>query len=338
LKYPDANRQAAFYKDLVARVQSLAGTREAGASLSLPVNRQSMTSPLVIEGEPENKPSGSNAVQYTAVLGDYFGAMGIPVLQGRSFGEQDDAQPARVIIVNAALARRYFPGESPIGKKIGIYFKNGREREVIGVVGDARHSGLDKESPPQVYVPFGQNPSQHLNLVVHSDAESGPLVSAVRGAVRSIDRDQPIDRITTMPELLSQSVAQPRFYTGLLTSFAVIAFALAALGIYGVVSYTVTQRVHELGIRIALGADKRDVLKLVLGKGMVLTLAGLAIGLGGSLALTRLISGLLFGISPTDPPTFAVVTLLLMGVALLACYVPARRATKVDPIVSLRCE
>ena len=338
LKYPDANRQKAFYQDLVARVRALPGTRAAGGSLSLPVNRQSMTSPLIIEGEPETRSSGSNAVQYTTLLGDYFSAMGIPVLQGRSFAEQDDAQSARVIIINDALARRYFPGESPIGKKIGIYFKNGRQREVIGVVGDARHSGLDKESPPQVYVPFDQNPSQYLNLVVHSDAQSGPLAAAVREVVRSIDKDQPIDRITTMPELLSQSVAQPRFYTGLLTSFAILAFALAALGIYGVISYSVTQRMHELGIRIALGAAKRDVLKLVLGKGMVLTLIGLAIGLGGSLALTRLMSGLLFGVSPTDPTTFALAALLLTGVALAACYVPARRATRVDPMVALRYE
>jgi putative ABC transport system permease protein len=264
--------------------------------------------------------------------------MGIPVLQGRSFAQQDDAQAGRVIIINAALARRYFPGESPIGRKIGIYFKNGRQREVVGVVGDAWHTGLDKESPPQVYVPFGQNPSQYLNLVVHSEVESGPLVAAVRGVVRSIDKDQPIDRITTMPELLSQSVAQPRFYTGLLTSFAVIAFAMASLGIYGVTSFSVTQRTHEFGIRIALGADPRDVLKLALGKGLRLTLIGLAIGLCGSLALTRLMSGLLFGISATDPATFALATLVLTGVALVACYVPARRATRVDPMIALRCE
>jgi putative ABC transport system permease protein len=338
LKYPGPNRQAAFYQELVARLQALPGTRAAGASLSLPVNRQSMTSPLVIEGEPETKLSGPNSVQYTTVLGDYFRAMGIPVLQGRAFAEQDDAQAARVIMINAALARRFFPGESPIGRKIGIYFKNGREREVIGVVGDARHSGLDKEAPPQVYVPFGQNPSQYLNLVVRSDAKPAALVAAVRDAVRSIDKDQPIDRITTMPELLAQSVAEPRFYTGLLTSFALIAFALAALGIYGVISYSVTQRTHELGIRIALGADPRNVLKLVLGRGMVLTLIGVSIGLVGSLALTRLMSGLLFGISPTDPATFALATLLLTGVALVACYVPARRATRVDPMVALRYE
>lgn len=338
LKYAEPNRQAAFYQDLVARIQTLPGTLAAGGSVSLPVNRQSMTSPLIIEGEPDRKPSGSNAVQYATVLGDYFSAMGIPVLQGRTFAEEDDERGGRVIVINAALARRFFPGESPIGKKIGIYFRNGRDREVIGVVGDARHSGLDKESPPQVFVPFGQNPSRNLNLVVRSDARQAALVAAVRDVVRSIDKDQPIDRVATMPELLSRSVAQPRFYTGLLTSFALIAFALAALGIYGVISYSVTQLTHELGIRIALGADPRDILKLVLGRGMALTLIGVSIGLVGSLALTRLMSGLLFGISPTDPATFVLATLLLSGVALVACYVPARRATRVDPMVALRYE
>jgi putative ABC transport system permease protein len=302
------------------------------------VNRQSMISPLIIEGKPDTRPSGSNPVQYTTVLGDYFSAMGMPVLEGRSFQEQDDAQAARVILINAALARHFFPGESPIGKKIGTYFNNGRDREVIGVVGDARHSGLDKEPPPQVYVPFGQNPSQNLNLVVRSGARPEVVAAAVRDVVRSIDKDQPIDRVTTMPELLSQSVAQPRFYTGLLTIFAVIAFALAALGIYGVISYGVTQRTRELGIRIALGADPRDVMKLVLGRGMLLTVIGVSIGLAGSLALTRLMSDLLFGIRATDPATFALAALLLAGVALAACYIPARRATKVDPITALRCE
>ena len=338
LKYPEPNRQAAFYQDLVARVQSLPGTLAAGASLTLPVNRQSMISPLLIEGKPDTRPSGSNPVQYTTVLGDYLSAMGMPVLEGRSFEKQDDAQAARVILINAALARQFFPGESPIGKKIGTYFSNGRDREVIGVVGDARHSGLDKEPPPQVYVPFGQNPSRNLNLVVRSGARPEVVAAAVRDVVRSIDKDQPIDRVTTMPELLSQSVAQPRFYTGLLTSFAVIAFALAALGIYGVISYGVTQRTRELGIRIALGADPRDVMKLVLGRGMLLTLIGVSIGLAGSLALTRLMSDLLFGIKATDPATFALAALLIAGVALAACYIPARRATRVDPTVALRHE
>jgi putative ABC transport system permease protein len=206
------------------------------------------------------------------------------------------------------------------------------------VVGDAHHSGLDKESPPQVYVPFVQNPSPYLNLVVSSDSERTSLVGAVREAVRSIDRDQPIDRVTSMQELLGKSVAQPRFYAGLLASFALLAFGLAALGIYGVISYSVTQRTHELGIRIALGAHPGDVLKLVLGRGMLLTLIGVSIGLGGSVALTRLMSGLLFGVSATDPATFGLATLLLAGVALAASYIPARRATKVDPMVALRYE
>ena len=211
-------------------------------------------------------------------------------------------------------------------------------REIIGVVGDVHHSGPLKDAPPQVYEPYPDNPTSGASVIVLAETPGPALVTAVRSAVRTLDKDQPIDRIAPMSQLLADSIAEPRFYTLLLTIFAAIAFALAVVGIYGVMSYAVTQRTHEIGIRMALGARAGDVLKLVVRNGMALALVGVSIGLAGAFVLTRLMTRLLFGVTPTDALTFVVVSALLIVVALLACYIPARRASKVDPLVALRYE
>jgi putative ABC transport system permease protein len=242
------------------------------------------------------------------------------------------------MIINEALARQYFPGEDPIGKKMKTMFQGRGMREIIGIVGDVRHSGPLKEAPPQVYEPYADNPTSSLSVIVQADTPRPALLAAVRSAVQTLDKDQPIDRTAPMSELLADSISQPRFYTSLLTIFAAFAFALAALGIYGVMSYAVVQRTHEIGIRMAVGARATDVMKLVIRNGMTLAVLGVAIGLIAAFALTRLMTTLLFGVTPTDVTTFAGVCGVLLVVALFACYIPARRATKVDPLVALRYE
>ena len=297
-----------------------------------------MTSPVEIEGRPMNQADAAKYAQYIKVERDYFQALNIPLLRGRLFSERDTAQAPPVVVINEALARQYFPGEDPIGQRLKTMFRGRGMREIIGVVGDVRHVGPIKDAPPQVYEPFPENPSPFLTIVARSDASRAGLIAAVRSAVQSIDRDQPIDRIAPMTELLSGAVAEPRFYTLLLGIFAAMACALAAVGIYGVVACSVSQRTQEIGIRMALGAQKRDVLRLVLGQGLGIVGLGVLLGVGAALGLTRLMTSLLYGVSATDPMTFVVIALLLIGVASLACYLPARRATKVDPLTSLRHE
>jgi putative ABC transport system permease protein len=337
-KYSEKTQQVDFFKALAERIAAMPGVRAVGAINNLPAGGQSMTSPVTIEGKPAINSDKPNRVQYAKVQGDYFLAMGIPLLRGRPFTDRDNAQAPPVMVINDALAREYFPDEDPIGKKMKTMFQGRGMREIIGVVGDVHHSGPLKDAPPQVYEPYPENPTSSLTVIVQAEIPRVTLAAAVRSAVQSLDRDQPIDRIAPMSELLADSIAQPRFYTLLLTIFAAIAFALAIFGIYGVMSYAVTQRTHEIGIRMALGARAADVLKLVVINGMVLALVGVSIGLAGAFLLTRLMTRLLFGVTPTDALTFVVVSALLIVVALLACYIPARRASKVDPLVALRYE
>jgi len=336
-KYAEKNQQVAFFQALAERIAALPGVRAVGTINNLPT-RQSMTSPVEIEGKPAINSDQPKHVQYAKVQGDYFRAMSIPLLRGRLFTERDNGQAPPVMIINQALARQYFSGEDPIGKKMKTMFQGRGMREIIGVVGDVHHSGPLKDAPPQVYEPYPDNPTSSVSVIVLAETPRPTLVAAVRSAVQAVDKDQPIDRIAPMSELLADSIAQPRFYTLLLTIFAAMASALAAVGIYGVMSYAVTQRTHEIGIRMALGARAADVLRLVVRNGMLLALTGVAIGLVGAFALTRLMTSLLFGVTPTDATTFVAVSVLLIVVALLACYIPARRATKVDPLVALRYE
>jgi putative ABC transport system permease protein len=265
--------------------------------------------------------------------------MGMRLLHGREFTEHDQPGAVEVIVINETMAASFWPGEDPIGKRVQIYDLQPMPwREIVGVVNDTKQFGLDAPTRPEIYVPFSQRPRAAMTLIAHTAAGPEQLAGAMRAAVREVDPGQPVYRVSTMEQFFSAHVATPRATMFLMGALAVAALILAAVGIYGVVAYAVTQRTHEIGIRMALGATQRNVLRLVVGQGMTLILIGEVIGLAGAFALTRLMTSLLFGVSATDPATFTVIALLLTGVALLACYIPARRATKVDPLVALRYE
>ena len=336
-RYPDPAHQVAFFQLLLERVATLPGVRSVGMGENLPISGQGMTSPVIIQGRPA--PSGERViVQQSVVDPGYFRTMGIRLEKGRSFREQDNAEAPPVVLVNQAFVRQFFPGEDPIGKRLRTLFGKPVMREVVGVVGDVKHAGPAEGAPLEVYVPYAQEPGPYMTVVVRTDADPAATIAALRSSVLAIDKDQPLDQVATMESLLSESMAQPRFLSFVLGVFAATALALTAVGIYGVMSYSVTQRVHEIGIRLALGAEQGDVLRLVIGQGLVLTVIGMTAGLAGAFALARVLASLLFGVRPTDPVTFVAVSLLLTTVAMFASYIPARRAMKVDPMVALRYE
>lgn len=330
-KYEKFEQVTAFYKELLERVSRIPGVRHAGI-----INSLNASSEFTIDEHPPVSPEDSPAAQMNQVSPDYFKTMGIPLRAGRSFTDRDTKNVPSVVIVDEALARRHFPDEDPIGKHINIW---GESREIVGVVGAARYFGLDDEPFPHLYFPYLQENWWSMSLRVRS--ESGDpiiLTPAIRNELAAIDPDQPIHSFMAFEEAVSDMVTPQRFVTSLMTGFAALAGLLAVIGIYGVMSYSVNQRTREIGVRMALGAGRGAVMKVVMKQGMILGVAGITIGLFASIALTRLISGLLFGVEATDPATLVVITLLLLGVALLACFIPARRATKVDPIIALRVE
>jgi predicted permease len=271
------------------------------------------------------------------LIGNYFRAMRVPLLKGRMIDESDAATSRSVVVINETMARQISSGDEVIGKRIKHGFKD-QIAEVVGVVGNVKYAGLDKETKPEMYAPFAQRPWPFLRVVVRAKSDPLNLAASIRSQVQSIDKDQPVDKITTMRSIVNASIAPRRFYMQLLGSFAGLAFILASIGIYGVVSYSVAQRTREIGIRMALGAKQSDVLRLVLSEGFKLTVVGIGLGLMGAFAATRVLRSLLFEVKPTDPITFFAFSLLLAGVALLASYIPARRAAKVDPLVALRYE
>jgi putative ABC transport system permease protein len=263
--------------------------------------------------------------------------MGIPLIRGRFFTEHDISTSSPVVIINETMAKRFFPNEDPIGKRLDISGPT-YLREIVGVVGDVKQAGLKASIPPQVYEPFSQKRSTSFNVLVRGAGEPMRLAEAVRRQVLAIDKDQPISNVRTMGEIVARSVAQDRFSVFLLALFAMLALVLAAVGIYGVIAYSVTQRTHEIGIRIALGAHQRGIVKLVLGQSVRVVLLGVGIGLAASVLMTRLMASLLYEVKPTDPVTFVVVSVVIIGVALAATFDPARRASRLDPMVALRHE
>ncbi|MFP5264165.1 MAG: ADOP family duplicated permease [Blastocatellia bacterium] len=341
LKYPDHARRSAFYTDLIRRVEALPGVRSAAVTNWIPLVLQGDTVGITIEGRPDPGPAERPDVVTRVVSPHYFTTMGIELLQGQEFGEQSRINSRPVIVISETMARRLWPGENPIGKRVTPGRADNPDDwcEIIGVVKDVRQFQLDADPKPQMYFTYEQAGFFAPNhLVVRTNVEPQSLAATVRATVWEIDKDQPVSNISTMEDILSESVARQRFSTLLLGIFAAVALILAAVGIYGVMSYSVAQRTREIGIRMALGAQTSDVLKLVIVQGMKLALSGVTVGLIGAYALTRLMQSLLFGVSATDPLTFVLIAFLLAGVALLACYIPARRAVKVDQIIALRYE
>ena len=336
-KYSDDQKIAAFSQELLKQTSTLQGVEAVGLARILPIIHDLPTG-FYIEGRLRDLDSKLPQTNYSAVSSDYFKAMGIPLLTGRTFTDRDTLTTPRVAIVSQSFASRVFPNEDPIGKRINVTTGQEAFREIVGVVGDVKQKGLSLETLPHAYEPFAQAPSQFMTIVMRSSVEPNSLVPAIRNTVFKIDNELPLQRVITLDQIIANSISQQKFTTVLLTAFAVVAFLLAIAGLYGVISYTVAQRTHELGIRIALGARVPDVLSLVLKQGMTFVLLGEVVGLLGAFVLTRLLGSLLFGVTPRDGLTFALVTILLTGVAFLACYIPARTATKVDPLEALRCE
>ena len=349
-KYPQKERQAAFYAQLIEKAASLPGVRVVGAACAVPFSdghwgdfeegARIMNQGFKIEGRPPYQAGHEPRSDYSSVSPDYFKAIGIPLLRGRYFTERDTKGASRVAIINNTMAKKYFPDEDPIGKRIHLTggLTNGDEvyREIVGVVGDVKYYGLDQETPAQIYEPYTQQPFPFMTLVLRADGDPAGLNEAIRREILNLDREQPVVSIDMLDRLVSASTAWRQSLGLLFGTFAAVAVGLAAVGLYGVMSYAVARRTQEIGIRMALGARRLDVLVLILRHGARLALCGVAIGIIGAWAMTRLLASELYGVSATDPLTFIGVSLLLIGVALLACYIPARQATKVDPLVALR--
>lgn len=336
-RYEGPPQVARFAQQLVQQVSTLPGVEAAGIARILPIVHDLPTG-FYFEGGPRAKDRDLPQTNYSAVSPDYFKAMGIPLIAGRAFTEHDTLDAPRVAIVSQTLAQRFFPNGDALGKRINVNTGPESYREIVGIAGDVKQNGLTKETRPHTYEPFAQAPNQFMTLIVRSTTDPASLVPAIRGKVLALDSELPLQRVTTIDRVISNSIRQQRFTSLVLSVFAGVALLLAAAGLYGVISYSVAQRTHELGIRVALGAQVNDVMRLVLRQGMTIVVAGELIGILGALAFTRLLGGLLFGVTPADAATFVAVTIGLTLVALLACYIPARRATKVDPVVALRYE
>ena len=341
VKYP-SEQQSQFFQQLRTKLESLPGVEGASGVLPLPLSGDRFSISFEIDGRPVAKKDQPSADFFVADAG-YFKAMGIPIVKGRDFNQFDQHKSAQVVIVTEAFARQFFPGEDAVGKRIkpGMSTFDGEKsqmREIIGVVGDIRNRSLSVESKPAYYVPETQVPFNQLSMVVRTTGDPHVLINAVGKEVLALDKDVPVYSVKTMNEYLASSVAAPRFNTTLLSIFAGVALVLTIVGLYGVMSYSVAQRTNEIGIRLALGAQRRDVIALVVKQGLLLVLFGLLIGLPSAFALMRLISGLLFGVTNKDPMTFVSAAVVLSLVGLLACYIPALRATRVDPMEALRCE
>jgi predicted permease len=334
-KYAAGPPVGEFFRQVIDRVKVVPGAEIVGLVDLLPLGGQDTKGILTIE---DSSPAGPRVpVSLRNVNHDYFNSIKLPLLRGRNFTAYDDQSAPRVVIINAALAQLLWPGENALGKHVRVGGPDSPLAEIVGVVGDIKHWSLITPQRPEIYSPFSQNPKRSAYLTVRS-AQPNNLTAAVRQAVMTVDQNQPVYNVKTLEQRLNESISFWRLPTFLFGFFAALALLLAAIGIYGLMSYTVTQSTREIGIRMALGAQANNVLKLVIGQALMLALTGIVIGLAGAWGLTRLMTHLLYEVKATDFLTFAGVSLLLIGVAVLACYLPARRATKVDPLVALRCE
>ncbi len=343
-KYTKPEQLTDWFHRLQERLQAIPGVRSASVVMPVPLHGltylEDFTFPFEIEGRPHAANEHPRIGGYGVQPG-YFGTMGIQLIAGRDFTARDNGTAPPVVIVSEEFARRYFPGEIPLGRRIRVFWpwdSLPSWREIVGVAGDVKGHRLDAAAKPEIYTAHAQTPFNEMYVAIKTDVAPQSIVGAVRSAVQSLEKHQPFYDIRTMEERIGASVAQQRFSMLLLTLFAAVALILTTVGLYSVMAYTVAQRTHEIGIRMALGAQSLDVLRLVMKQGITLALIGVAIGMAASFALTRLMKSLLFGVSATDPLTFITIALLLTMIALLACWIPARRATKVDPMVALRYE
>ncbi len=337
-KYSDAPKIASFFDGLLTRVRTLPGVSSAALTLSLPPNGLQINDNFLAEGQPLVDDSKAPIGDAVAITPGYFHTFGVPVLQGRDFTDTDNKSSPPVVIINRTLARQFFGNTNPVGKRLkvgGTDRKNNPWMEIVGVVGDVKYEGLGTPTAPAFYWPLDQGPMQSMSLVLRTALSPTSAATSVRAVMRRIDADVPVAHVNTIENLVNESVAQPKFRTFLIGVFSAVALLLAAIGIYGVVAYSITQRTHEIGIRMALGAQRGDVLTLIVRQGLVLALIGIALGLLGAFGLTRVMSNLLFSVAPTDPLTFAGISLLLLLIAFFATYLPARRAAKLDPVLAL---
>jgi putative ABC transport system permease protein len=346
-KYKDASQTFAFCREAMARVSSLPGVERVAVANGFPLGR-AMDAGYLVEGQPEPLPGRGPVAFRQDVSEDYHNALKIPLVEGRLFNANDTEQSPPVVIVDQEFVARNFPGQPArevLGKRLSFAGDTEGWRQIVGVVGHVKQNGLNEDGREQIYRPWTQitpkwkaDFTRATDMIVKTSVDPMGLVGTIKKEIRAIDKDQPIAQVQTLGDKLNDSIAPQRFTLFLLGIFALIALSLASAGIYGVMAYAVTQRTHEIGVRMALGARRLDVLKLILGQGMSLVLVGLGLGFAGAYATTRLMTALLFEVSTKDPTTFVVVTIVLTIVALIACYIPARRATKVDPLVALRYE
>jgi len=336
-KYREPVAQWNFHRQVVERIQGVPGVQSVSLVRGLPFSGNGQTSAIILPDREPPQKGREPQVMFNTAMPNYFETIGIPFLKGRVFGNQDQVNTPPVFIINQTMARRFWPSQDPLGKQIKLV-EDGTTGTVVGVVGDAKHYWMEEDARPQMYAVYSQQPGLFATVVIRTTIEPLSLAESVRQAVWKVDADQPMWKIRTVEFLVNRSVADRKFLMALMGIFAALALVLTMIGLYGVISYLVNQRTQEIGIRIALGAQVGHILRMVLKQGMTLVLSGVALGLAAAWLLTRLISRLLYQVSATDPLTFAVIALLLIAVALLACYLPARRATKVDPMVALRYE
>jgi putative ABC transport system permease protein len=311
--------------------------------MGLPLSGMNFNISFAVVGRPPVSPSQQPSMEVRVASSDYFSTIGIPIKRGRGFTNEDKEGSPRVVLLTESAARQYFPSEDPIGKTINLGWGKGPGRpkaggEVVGIVGDVKEAGLDEPNQPQIYLPLRQWPVSAMSVVIRTATPPASLAEMVRADVHAVDPNLPLSNVRTLDQIVARSISQPRFYMTLLTIFAGVALALAAIGIFGVLSYAVAQRTREIGIRMALGAQERSVVTLVVRQAMGMVLAGVVCGTIAALLLSQTLTKMLFRVTPTDPTTFGAVGLVLIAVALVASYMPARRATRVDPIVALRAE
>ena len=336
--YQKTEQITGFFDQSLDKIKAVPGVQSAAVVSSPPFINLEQDASFTIVGQPAPPKGSEPSAFYTEVSPGYLDTLNVPLHGGRFFTKFDDRTSALVVVINQSMARRYFPNADPIGKQLTLVFDQPETRQIVGVIGDVLHSGLDSNARPEMFVPYWQSPTPQMTFLVKTTPDAGGMLASVKSAIREVNRNQTFSTTATMEELINDSLKQRRFNLFLLVSFAVLALALAGIGVYGSINYSTRQRTHEIGLRMALGAQSGDVLRLIVGHGLVLSLTGVAIGLAASFALTRLMKGLLFGISATDPVTFGAIAVLLTSIGLLASWIPARRATKVDPLKALRYE